>query len=72
MKDAVYNLKDKVFIWIGRIRNFVFEFYVPMKNKNKKPFMKTPCHHYFHAICLESWLNCKKDCPTCRQEIENY
>jgi hypothetical protein len=71
MKEAAFSLKTKVIRIIGKIRNLIFEFYIPHKNKLKKPFMKTPCNHFFHSNCLESWLNQKKDCPTCRQEIEH-
>lgn len=45
------------------------EFYHVEMNKNNKPFMITPCGHYFHSICLESWLKHKRECPTCRTEI---
>jgi hypothetical protein len=39
-------------------------------NTNKKPFMMTPCRHIFHTPCLEKWFKEKKECPSCRQEIE--
>jgi len=72
LKESAFNLKEKIFQWIAKIRVILFEFYVPIKNKNKKQYMKTPCNHNFHANCLESWLNQKKDCPTCRQELEHF
>ena len=28
--------------------------------------MVTPCAHFFHRSCLESWLAIKLECPTCR------
>ena len=39
------------------------------KNRNKGPFMLTPCHHLFHSKCLEVWLEQKNECPYCRQRI---
>ena len=40
------------------------------KKKGKdKPFMVTPCHHIFHSICLELWLEQKNECPYCRARI---
>ncbi len=39
-------------------------------NYNKKPFMMTPCKHIFHTPCLESWFKQKKECPSCRQDID--
>jgi hypothetical protein len=32
--------------------------------------VKTPCQHYFHRRCLESWLKLAKTCPLCRNDIE--
>ena len=39
------------------------------RNRNKGPFMITPCHHLFHSKCLEMWLEQKNECPYCRQRI---
>ena len=39
------------------------------RNRNKGPFMITPCHHVFHSKCLEMWLEQKNECPYCRQRI---
>ena len=39
------------------------------KNRNKGPYMITPCHHLFHSKCLEIWLEQKNECPYCRQRI---
>ena len=39
------------------------------KEKNNKPYMKTPCGHVFHRRCLETWLEIKNECPYCRQKI---
>lgn len=29
----------------------------------------TPCHHYFHAVCLRKWLYVQDSCPLCHQKI---
>ena len=39
------------------------------RNRNKGPYMITPCHHVFHSKCLEMWLEQKNECPYCRQRI---
>ena len=39
------------------------------EQKNKGEYMLTPCKHLFHTKCLESWLNVKNQCPSCRQKI---
>ena len=39
------------------------------RNRNKGPYMITPCHHVFHSKCLEIWLEQKNECPYCRQRI---
>lgn len=31
-----------------------------------KDYMITPCHHIFHAECLELWMKYKLQCPVCR------
>ena len=31
--------------------------------------MITPCNHLFHSSCLESWLEIKQECPTCRARL---
>jgi hypothetical protein len=28
-----------------------------------------PCRHYFHAICLDTWLKQNGSCPICRSSI---
>lgn len=29
----------------------------------------TPCHHYFHALCLRKWLYIQDTCPMCHQRV---
>lgn len=36
---------------------------------SRKEYMITPCHHIFHAECLESWMKYKLQCPVCRQAL---
>ena len=35
---------------------------------NKK-YMKTPCNHSYHSVCLKKWMDIRLECPTCRQAI---
>ncbi|NP_001086363.1 ring finger protein 139 S homeolog [Xenopus laevis] len=30
----------------------------------------TPCHHYFHALCLRKWLYIQDTCPMCHQKVQ--
>ncbi|XP_061787348.1 E3 ubiquitin-protein ligase RNF139 [Nerophis lumbriciformis] len=29
----------------------------------------TPCHHFFHALCLRKWLYIQDTCPMCHQRV---
>ncbi|CAK9257138.1 unnamed protein product [Sphagnum jensenii] len=31
--------------------------------------MVTPCDHFFHAGCLQRWMDIKMECPTCRRQL---
>lgn len=33
------------------------------------PLWVTPCHHYFHAECLQRWMDQRLECPLCRAKI---
>ena len=33
-------------------------------------FSKLKCGHVFHYICLDKWVDKKKECPFCRSKIE--
>lgn len=35
-----------------------------------KSCMRTPCNHYFHEVCLMSWMDKKNVCPICRAEVK--
>lgn len=39
------------------------------KYKLCKKFMKTPCNHCYHTVCLQKWMEIRLECPTCRQQI---
>ena len=49
-----------------------FYFYRAQSNFNNKPYILTPCNHVFHSICLDKWLEHKKECPNCRKSLDNY
>lgn len=62
--------QKKCLLFQGCRENFR-NFHEANYSMNKKPYMMTPCRHFFHTPCLESWFKQKKECPSCRQEIEN-
>lgn len=72
------GIKKKAFnvmrvIYIGKqLFGMCFMFYKVPKNKEKKPYMVTPCGHIFHTECLEGWFECKRECPNCRKEMTDY
>lgn len=35
----------------------------------KMEIIETPCHHVFHAYCLQKWVKNKVECPICRGKI---
>lgn len=37
--------------------------------KKAKHFMRTPCGHRYHPVCLKKWMERKLECPFCRQAI---
>ena len=59
-KREDFNLEKYILDLVKKFKN---------KNRNKGPFMITPCHHLFHSRCLEIWLEQKNECPYCRQKI---
>ena len=57
---------------IEDLKNIWCNFHEASMNINKKPYMMTPCRHFFHTPCLESWFKQKKECPSCRQDIDDF
>jgi hypothetical protein len=39
------------------------------QHKLAKYFMKTPCNHKYHVVCLKKWMEIRLECPSCRQVI---
>jgi hypothetical protein len=39
-------------------------------NRDETDWLILPCKHYFHYVCLNIWLENKKNCPICRKDIE--
>ena len=62
------NKCGKLKLIIGRIMKIILDFH-SYNFDLKKEYMMTPCKHYFHASCLESWFKQKKECPSCRKII---
>ena len=48
-----------------------YRFYRIPKNPENKEFMRTPCKHVFHTVCLEKWFVMKKECPNCRCDLKD-
>ena len=48
-----------------------YKFFIINKNPQNKKYMRTPCNHVFHAICLENWFLRKKECPNCRNDLSS-
>ena len=34
--------------------------------KRAKQFMRTPCGHRYHPVCLKKWMEVRLECPFCR------
>ena len=66
-EDKEINGKKEKFDFEKYMENLVKKY--RNRNRNKGPYMITPCHHLFHTRCLEMWLEQKNECPYCRQKI---
>ena len=66
--NIYYNLKEIIDILF--YKGF-YKFYRISKNPHNKKYMKTPCNHAFHSICLEKWFIRKKECPNCRNNLSD-
>lgn len=40
-----------------------------VESGRRKKVMIKKCTHVFHKKCLEKWISCKPNCPTCRIKI---
>lgn len=43
-------------------------FFRTLANRRQE-YMKAPCGHRFHAVCLINWMYFKLECPSCRQQL---
>lgn len=66
--DSVF--KKKLSYAVKVVQVSICDFHEYNINLDKKPYMGTPCRHFFHTPCLENWFKQKKECPSCRQDIE--
>jgi hypothetical protein len=64
------NRNRKYCSYFENLKFISLNFHETSLNINKKPYMMTPCRHFFHSPCLESWFKQKKECPSCRQDID--
>ena len=39
------------------------------KYKKHEKIITLDCNHEFHSKCIKKWLNLKKSCPNCRENI---
>ena len=37
--------------------------------KDEEPLTQLKCKHQYHPICIESWFERQKSCPTCRMDL---
>jgi hypothetical protein len=64
-KKIIQQIKEFLNILKDKIRNMC------IKN-NKTKLMITPCHHVFHTICLQNWMNVKLICPLCNNVLPDF
>jgi len=64
-KKIIQQIKEFLNILKDNIRNMC------IKN-NKTKLMITPCHHVFHTICLQNWMNVKLICPLCNNVLPDF
>ena len=43
--------------------------YFRMLGNRRHEYMKAPCDHRFHTVCLINWMQFKLECPSCRQPL---
>ena len=64
-KKFIQKIKDFFKILKEKIKNIFIKY-------NKTKLMITPCHHVFHTICLQNWMNVKLICPLCNNELPDF
>jgi hypothetical protein len=64
------RINKKYCSYYENLKFLLLNFHETSLNINRKPYMMTPCKHFFHTPCLESWFKQKKECPSCRQDID--
>jgi hypothetical protein len=43
----------------------------PLK-KDNGIYLCTPCYHYFHPLCLTTFMKRELKCPVCEKEIPGF
>lgn len=65
--------KYSYFRRVGRESNHVVDCVICMAAvdtaERSSECMVTPCDHFFHAGCLQRWMDIKMECPTCRRPL---
>ena len=64
-KKFIQKIKDFLKILKEKIKNIFMKY-------NKTKLMITPCHHVFHTICLQNWMNVKLICPLCNNVLPDF
>jgi hypothetical protein len=54
---------------IKKINNIYFDNCAICIEKLYKEYIVFKCSHSFHSLCINTWLNHKKECPMCRTKI---
>jgi len=69
-KNKKYNFKKLKKIVLYIFNKFFWDYYYnESKLIGKYAILK--CGHFFHAECINLWINEGKKCPICRQHIFN-
>ena len=52
-------------------KDIVIENQINVKDSEKKDISTLECGHQFHTDCISKWMERKKECPLCRQKIND-